>query len=147
MDNSSLLALLRKPEEMILRGHDGLGYMCADFLPIKHPTRKGSYYLLNTKCGNVIGNSTRAYLAAGPEGPIVTGRFEMFREGTQQCEAILFLQRALDARQIDGELAKRVSAYLDARSTAFLRGWRVNRRAADRKLFALAAGVAAAGRQ
>ena len=141
-DNSSLFRLLLKPEDMILRGHDGLGYMCTDFLPIKHPKRKGHYYLLNTKVGNVLGNSTRSFLAAGPDGPVATGRYEMFREGVQICEAILYLQRTLDAKKITGDLAKRVNAYLDSRSQFFLKGWHVNRSQSDRKLFALTAEAA-----
>jgi hypothetical protein len=116
--------------------------MCSDFLPIQDPRRKGRYYRLDTSVGNVIGASTRSFLAAGPDGPVATGRYEMFREGTQQCETIIFLQRALDAKRIDGELAKKVNDYLDARSQAFLKQWHVNRRQSDRRLFELAAEVA-----
>jgi Glycoside hydrolase 123, catalytic domain len=142
-DSSSLSTLFRKPEEMIMRGHDGLGYMCSDFLPIQHPKRKGKTYLLNSGVGGVLGYSTRSFLAAGADGPIATGRYEMFREGIQQCEAILYLQRALDAKQLSEQLAGRVNAYLDKRSEAFLKPRPVNRRQSDRMLFALAAEVAA----
>jgi hypothetical protein len=141
-DDSGLFTLLLKPEEMILRGHDGLGYMCSDFLPIQR--KKGRYYLLNSKVGNVLGNSTRSFLAAGPEGPAPTGRYEMFRDGVQLCEAMIYLQRALDAKKVQGELAKRVNAYLDKRSQRFLKGWHVNRPSLDRELLALAADVEAA---
>jgi hypothetical protein len=117
--------------------------MCSDFLPIEDPGKKGRCYLLNSKVGNVLGASTRSFLAAGPDGPVATGRYEMFREGTQQCETLIFLERALRAKKIDGELAGKVNAHLDARSRAFLKGWHANRRESDRKLFELAAEVAA----
>jgi hypothetical protein len=141
-DSSALFVLLLKPEEMILRGHDGLGYMCSDFLPIEQ--KKGRYYLLNSKVGNVLGNSTRSFLAAGPGGPAPTGRYEMFRDGVQLCEAMIYLQRALDAKNVQGDLAKRVNAYLDKRSQRFLKGWHVNRPSLDRELLVLAAEVEAA---
>jgi len=144
-DNSSLLTLLLKPEEMILRGHDGLGYMCSDFLPIENPNRKDQYFLLDTSVGNVIGNSTRSFLAAGPEGPIATGRYEMFKEGVQVSQTILFLERLLQDKKIEGDLAKRINAYLDRRSESFIRGWHVNRRQSDRELFTLAAEAVASG--
>jgi hypothetical protein len=68
----------------------------------------------------------------------------MFREGVQCCEAIFYLQRALDTKQIEGELVERVDAYLDERSAKFLKpDWPVDRRDLDRRLFALAAEVCA----
>jgi hypothetical protein len=140
-DNSPLLTFLKKPEDMVLRGHDGLGYLCSDFLPIPNPKRKGRYDKVSANHGGVRGRSTRSLLAAGPDGPIATGRYEMFREGVQMCEAILFLQRALDAKRIEGDLAKRVDAYLDRRGTMFVNGWYEGRRERDRTLFALAGDV------
>jgi len=144
-DSSPLLTLLMKPEEMIMRGHDGLGYLCSDFFPIPDPRRKGRFYMLPAGRGGVRGQSTRSLLAPGPDGPIATGRYEMFREGVQLCEAILFLQRALDGKKIGGPLADRVNRYLDERGTAFIRGWREGRLERDRQLVALAAEVAAVG--
>jgi len=145
-DGSSLLTLLMKPEELIMRGHDGLGYLCSDFLPVPHPKRKGRFYKLSAGHGGVRGQSTQSLLAAGPDGPVATGRYEMFREGVQVCEAILFLQRALDGKAIDGGLAKRVNACLDERGTAFVKGWIAGRRKRDEKLFALAAEAAGKAR-
>jgi hypothetical protein len=143
-DDSPLSTLLRIVEDAILRGHDGLGYMCSDFLPIENHSKKGQYYLLSSRVGNVIGASTRSFLAAGPDGPVATGRYEMLREGSQQSEMILFLERALRAKKVDGELAKEVNAYLNARSEAFIKGWHVNRRRSDRRLFELVAEVGGA---
>ncbi|MFO7899298.1 MAG: DUF6067 family protein [Planctomycetota bacterium] len=141
-DNSPLLTLRRKPEEMILRGHDGLGYLCADFLPLPHPKREGRFYKLDANHGGVRGASTRSLLAAGPHGPIATGRYEMFRQGSQICEAIFFLERALQQKRITGELADRVDACLTRRGRVFIKGWHAGRRERDRTLFALAGEVA-----
>jgi hypothetical protein len=67
----------------------------------------------------------------------------MFREGVQQCEAILYLERALKKKKISGDLGKRVDAYLDERSRAFMHpSWPLDRRDLDRRLFAMAAEVA-----
>jgi len=147
-DRSPLSVLLRKPEEMIMRGHDGLGYLCADLLPIENENAQNEaarYYQLRPNVGGIVGYSTTSLLAAGPDGPVATGRFEMFREGMQCCEAILYLQRALDAKRVDGDLAERVNAYLDERSDKFLEpDWPCDRQDLDRRLFALAAEVAAA---
>jgi len=142
LDGSPLLTLLRKPEELVMRGHDGLGYLCSDFLPVPNPRRKGQFYKLSCNCGGVRGRSTQSLLAAGPDGPIATGRYEMFREGVQVCEAILFLERALREKRIAGDLAQRVDACLQERGTAFVNGWTAGRIRRDRALFALAAQVA-----
>jgi len=142
-DSSSLMTLLRKPEEMIMRGHDGLGFLLSDFLPIENPKRH-RYYQRVPQCGGVLGYSTTSILAAGPAGPVATGRYEMFREGVQQCEAILYLERALKEKKISGDLGKRVDAYLDERSRVFMHAsWPLDRQDLDRRLFELAAEVAA----
>jgi len=60
------------------------------------------------------------------------------------AKTIIFLQRALDSRKPNADLAKRVNDYLDERGSMFIRGWHANRRARDRKLFELAAEVAGA---
>jgi len=142
-DRFPLMALLRKPEELIMQGHDGLGYLCLDFLPQENPNARHEhqrYYVKTMRAGGVLGFSTRSLLAAGPDGAIATGRYEMFREGVQQCEAILYLQRALDAGKLPKPLADRVNAYLNERSGKFLNAsWPVDRRDLDRRLFALAA--------
>jgi len=93
----------------------------------------------------------------GP-GP-ATGKVEPLEQpppGTPEClafwkpvlaEAILFLQRALDAGKLPEELAKRVNGCLDARSEAFLQHWHDGRFARDELLLALAAEAAAAMRE
>jgi hypothetical protein len=40
-------------------------------------------------------NSAAALLAPGPDGPVTTARFEIFREGLQVCEAHAVIEKAL----------------------------------------------------
>jgi hypothetical protein len=141
-DWSPLTVLRDISEEMIMRGHDGLGQLGADIFPIKD--RAGRYTNLNVGRGGLGPDcSTRALLAPGADGSIPTERFESFREGLQQAEAIIYLQRALDANRLSADLAERVNRHLDSRAEAFLRQWSADRCARDERLLSLAAEAAA----
>jgi len=65
-------------------------------------------------------------LAPGPDGPVATQRFEAFREGLQECEARIFIERALAdeaARAaLPAELIARCDRILDERTLAMWRG-------------------------
>ena len=135
-----------KPEEMIMKGHDGLGLLLSDFLPIPQTGKAGRFYFLGANAGGVLGDSTKSLLAAGADGPIASERYEVFREGTELCEAIIFLQRALDAKTVGGELAERVNKYLDERGNAKVNGWKPGRIVMNRRLLELAAEVEAAAK-
>jgi hypothetical protein len=69
--------------------------------------------------GNVWGNfyrhGPRSLLAPGPDGPIGTVRLEMLREGMQECEARIAIEKALVAGKISGDLAERCRALLKER--------------------------------
>jgi hypothetical protein len=64
------------------------------------------------------------WLAPGPEGPLSTTRFEMAKEGIQECEARIFLERALDdevTRAGLGEaLAAKCQKILDERTRCLI---------------------------
>ena len=64
-------------------------------------------------------NIVTSTLAAGKEGPIATERHEMMREGLQECEARIYIEKALvdpEKRAKLGEpLAKSVQEMLDGR--------------------------------
>lgn len=64
-------------------------------------------------------NLTTALLAPGPDGPVSTIRFEMFREGVQECEARIVIERALTdeglRRRLGGALAKQCEEALEER--------------------------------
>ena len=122
-DRSSLTIFRNLPEETVLRGHDGLSDFGADNFPAKD--FRGRYVHQSTGRGTGGGNnaSTRSMLAAGPDGPVPSERFEMLREGTELVEAAIFLERALAEKKVSGDLAARISRFLDQRSTGFVRDW------------------------
>lgn len=72
-----------------------------------------------------IGTATEAILAAGKEGGVATGRFEMMREGLQETEARIAIERVLldpDRRARLGADADRIQKLLDDRVRGLLRG-------------------------
>jgi Glycoside hydrolase 123, catalytic domain/Glycoside hydrolase 123 N-terminal domain len=143
-DYSPIVRLRHLPEEMIMRGHDGVGQLGAGLFPLKGG-RRGRYYHLNRGRGGLGPEcSTRTFVAPGPKGPVVTERYEMFREGVQLCETLIFLERAIMEKKISGDLAKRVGDYLQARGTARIKDWRAGQFARDEQLYALAAEAAKA---
>jgi len=144
-DRSTLKTYLVACESNTLRGHDGLGYLCADFVPMHNPkSRRQPYYHIEANRGGTLGYSTPALLAAGPQGPVATGRYEMFREGCQQSETILYLERQLQKKAITGEPAKLANDYLNERSRTVRSSYPYDRQDLDRRLFKVAAEVAAA---
>ncbi len=68
-------------------------------------------------------NIRTALLVAGPEGAIASVRFEMMREGVQECEARIYIEKALFGGRISGDLARRCRALLLARNKAIFTGF------------------------
>jgi len=69
----------------------------------------------------------------------------MFREGVVMTEALLFIERALQAKKLSPKLQQRAEQALDARSNAFIMDWFCIRdmpAAEDGKLLDLAGEVA-----
>lgn len=60
-------------------------------------------------------NITDSLLAPGATGPVATARFEMLREGVQECEARIFVQTALDSGKLPTDLAEKCQKVLAAR--------------------------------
>ena len=71
-------------------------------------------------------NIVSSYLAPAPDGPVATARLEMVREGVQECEARIFIEKALTdperRARLPEALAARCQRVLDARTRALLRG-------------------------
>jgi hypothetical protein len=105
----------------------GLGPVGADFWLLtaeeRGPqSRPGSVETPTSNLG--MGSfTTAAYLAPGPDGPIPTARFEVFRQGLQMCEARTVLEKALAdqavRKQLDPALVKRCEETLAAHNRAF----------------------------
>jgi hypothetical protein len=81
-------------------------------------------------------NAATQILAPGPEGAVATVRFEMLRESVQECEARIFIEKALTDKAMTAKLgdalAKKAQEALDDRvvqlRTAFVdkataKGW------------------------
>jgi hypothetical protein len=120
--DTSPLAIYRTISEAALQGNlRGIGRVGGDFWPL--PTGKeGRFHPLCTDYGGCsMPNNTISLTSPGPDGAIFNERLEMFREGVQVAEAIIFLQRAMEAGKIDGDLAKRIAAALDERARYYLR--------------------------
>jgi hypothetical protein len=113
-DSSPLWTVSVICEQLIMKGCTGADPIGGDLFP--HPTNaRANQGHRWTWAAQGPGNCSRAFLAPGPEGPIVTERFEAFREGVALCEAILYLQKQLDSGKLTPELAATVNKVLDAR--------------------------------
>ena len=111
----SPLREIRRLEELygLMAGYDGLGEFGADLFPVKTPA--GGYATPAAGAGTgwvSPGRSTLALLYPGPDGPVATERFEMFREGMELCEAVLFIRQAMDGEKFIGAPLKRIEDYL-----------------------------------
>lgn len=142
MRDYSPLALLRSvPEDELMRGQDGISDFGADLFPVK--SESGRYYCLGNGRGTGGPScSTQAMLAPGVDGPILTERFEMLREGVELAEATLFVEKALEGGKVTGELAAKANRLLDERGDAFINNWQDGRLDRDARLIALAGEIA-----
>ncbi|KPJ52522.1 MAG: hypothetical protein AMS16_06300, partial [Planctomycetes bacterium DG_58] len=66
------------------------------------------------------------FLERGSHGAVSTADYEMFREGVQECEARIFIERALTDKTLRGKLGedtvRRLQTMLDDRSRALRQG-------------------------
>ena len=116
---SSLWDLRAFLEETIMKGEHGVDPMGGDLWMTKDA--RGRWAGGNwAACALGPGNCTQAILAPGPNGPVVTERYEAMRESVQICEAILFIQHGLDAGKLDAALTARANKVLDERSAHLL---------------------------
>jgi hypothetical protein len=147
--NSLLSTYRRVGEDVVMSGRDGISDFGADLIPFK--TAKGRYAVPPcVEYPSGPGFTFNAMLYPGPDGPVATERFEMFREGVELAEALLFIERALERtrlcdellfvdrglgppspsfqrglqeRKLNAGLRKRAESYLETRSHAFIMNW------------------------
>lgn len=105
-------------------GVDGIGRLGADFWGVMRSRRlnrtviarfpESDWSQLNPT------TSDTSLLEPGPDGALSSARFEMFREGVQQCEARMVLEKALlvpeERRRLSAELARRCREILEERA-------------------------------
>jgi hypothetical protein len=128
-NRATYTALRNVSEQNITGKQHGVGRIGADTWPA-----------LKDKRGRRAGAVTHRYpesywhslnisawvLAPGPDGPASTARYEHFREGVQECEARIAVERALtDAtlrNRLGSDLAERAQTVLDERHRAIWKG-------------------------
>jgi hypothetical protein len=148
------LPAFRMVSEAALQGNLlGLCRMGGDFWPLPLGKRDRFETLCDVACQVSPGNNLQSMSSPGPDGVVFNERMEMFREGVQAAEAIIFLQRAVEGKKVSEDLNARIEAHLDERARSYLRtrigqdihwacfgasGWQER----DDRLFALAAEVA-----
>ena len=125
MNQANLLAMREVPAFAITGGQRGSGRLGGEFW---HAVRNSKGVRSGPVWARYPENNWRNldicdwFLAPGPDGPVATKRLEALREGTQVCEARIFLEDALldDAKKsrIGTDLAKRCQDALDVHHRA-----------------------------
>ncbi len=103
------------------RSSAGFTRLCMDFWRVKVPGDQGSRtapLLLayeNEPWSIFYRNNTLSIIEPGPDGPVGTVRYEMLREGLQECEARIAIEKALVAGRLKGKAAERARKLLAVR--------------------------------
>ncbi len=120
------LTVFRCIGEMNVGGDQrGFGRWGADYWPVlkdRRGVRAGRVYERYAKANWRNLNIKTAFLGAGPDGPVATVRFEAMREGVEECEARIFIERALDGGKLPPALAARVKETLAERNRNLVMG-------------------------
>ena len=144
------------PENNIGGAQRGFGRNGADFFPPFMNDKGQRFGMLAGRYPQSNWNQLSlktCFLAPGPDGALGTVRFEMTREGVQECEARIYIERVLldkaQRAKLGEEKAKKIQEMLDERIRAGLwgkdnYGWYVSSGWQDRsaRLYAAAAEVA-----
>ncbi len=121
------LSLWRVSEEAaLIHNTAGLGRIGADFWPvlgrkslrpgIKHSMTIGARYPESCWDQLNLDRGTEAMFAPGPSGSVRTERSEQVRQGIQECEARVIIEKALLAKKLPPQLAKKCQEVLDQRT-------------------------------
>ena len=109
-------------ETNITGGQRGMGRVAGDFWPLIKDSRGRRQGIVSERYPNsqwMNLNICNAVLAPGDDGALATDRFEALREGIQECEARIFIERALTdeklRRRLGAALARRCQKTLDQR--------------------------------
>jgi hypothetical protein len=113
-------------EAALVHDDAGLGRVGADFWPVMgrdniRPGKKHSLGLSGRypeSCWDQLNldRATEATFAPGPSGAARTERSEQIRQGIQEGEARIFIEKAILAKKLDPELAKKCQEMLDQRT-------------------------------
>jgi hypothetical protein len=112
-------------ETMLMSDQRGIGRLGADFWPVLRDGRGNAYSISarypKTSWAQLNLSSAALYiLAPGPDGALATARFEMLREGLQEAEARVVIEKALTdpaaKTRLGEELTARCQGLLDERA-------------------------------
>jgi len=113
-------------EAALVHNTAGLGRIGADFWPllgrgslrpgIKHSTSIGGRYPESCWDQLNLDRGTEAVFAPGPSGAVRTERSEQIRQGIQECEARIFIEKAILSKKLGPELARKCQEVLDQRT-------------------------------
>ena len=120
--DSSARCKFRMLGEVNIAGNQrGFGRIGADFWPVLKDRRgRTRGRIADRYPQNILGHLTiqLALLHPGPEGAIPTARYQVMLEGLAECEARIFIEKAILEKRISGDLAKRCQDMLDERVNA-----------------------------
>lgn len=126
-ENPPLTDMRWRPEELMRYGYDGLAPFGLDAFPLKTPA--GGYAHRSRSPGTrgfMPYTTIVTLLYPGPDGPVVTERYEMLREGLQLTEALLDVEQAVAQYKVgtsDAGFWRRATRYCRDRNRAFAYGW------------------------
>jgi hypothetical protein len=103
----------------------GFGRFGGDFWPLLKPGGQGGDTSVSGRFPKANWRNLNvkvALLGAGPQGPVATARFELLREGIQECEARIFIEQALAGGKLPPALAASCQALIAARNRALVMG-------------------------
>ena len=110
-DRHPATRFMQWPTVSITGGQRGLGRLGADYWPVgkdKRGRRSGRCYRRYPESDWLLLVIPDSFLAPGPEGPVATNRMEAFREGVQQSEARIVIERALGDEASKAKLGERL---------------------------------------
>jgi hypothetical protein len=121
--NFSPLTLQRRVgEDIIMSGRDGVSHFGADMFMYRD--EKGNLQKPTGSSGPSSPEQTQnSILYPGPDGPVATERYEMFREGVEIAETLLFIEWAIQEKKLSPALQQKAEKALEARSNAFIMDW------------------------
>lgn len=125
-DASPIVQFRIAPEQAMMADRRGMGQIGADFYAERNKDGAVSDTLIGrfpaTNAGN-LGVYTSQLLYPGPDGPVLSVPYIMVRENIQECEARIFVERAIVEKRLPDELAAKCQELLDER-TLWHRNWR-----------------------
>lgn len=109
-------------ESVLVHNCSGRGRLGADFWPVLSGGRSkksrsiAARYLESDWSQLNLDRGTEVILARGPRGAMPTENFEQMRQGIQECQARIFIEKALLDGKLDPALARKCQDLLDQRT-------------------------------